>query len=75
MGFDTTNAKSIFQSTTFWGAVITAAAMALPGTAAKLGISSANTAVYAQYAVQAIGTIIVIYGRFTAKQAVTLTGK
>ncbi len=74
MGFNVTTAKSIFQSVTFWGAVLTAVALAFPTISAKLGLSSANTAVIAQYIVQGIGIIVTIYGRFTAKQLVTWTG-
>lgn len=75
MAFEPGNVKSIFQSTTFWGSVITALAIAAPTFAAKLGITSANTAAIAQWIVGAAGTVITIYGRFTATQQVTLTGK
>ncbi len=74
MTFNVTQAKSIFQSVTFWGAALTAFAIALPSISAKFGITTANTAVVAQYIVQAVGVVITIYGRFTAKQVVTLTG-
>lgn len=75
MAFDTTNVKSIFQSVTFWGSAITAFAIALPSVAAKLGITTANTAAIAQWIIGAAGTVIAIYGRFSAKQSVSLTGK
>lgn len=74
MAFDTGFSKSIFQSTTFWGAVMTALAMSFPTIFTKLNITTANTATIAQYIVQAIGFVITVYGRFTAKQVVTLTG-
>jgi hypothetical protein len=74
LGFNLGFSKSIFQSVTFWGAVLTAIAMAVPALAAKFGLSSANAAVDAQYIVQGIGAVIVVIGRFTAKQVVTLSG-
>lgn len=74
MAFDTVISKSIFQSVTFWGSVLTALAMAIPSVAAKFGLTTGNAAVDAQYIVQAIGVILTIYGRFTAKQVVTVSG-
>jgi hypothetical protein len=72
--FNLTEAKSIFQSVTFWGSVLTALAIAIPSVSSKFGLTTATAATDAQYIVQAIGVAITIYGRFTAKQVVTVTG-
>lgn len=74
VGFNLTQAKSIFQSVTFWSSVLVALAIAFPSVAAKFGLTSANAAVDAQWIVGAIGTVGVWYGRLTAKQVVTITG-
>jgi uncharacterized membrane protein len=74
MVFSTGFSKSIFSSTTFWGAFLAAIAMAFPALAAHFGLSTANTAVDAQYITQAVAFVVTVYGRFTAKQVVTLTG-
>jgi len=75
MTFNNTAVKSIFSSVTFWGSILTAFGIAAPSVAAKLGITSANSATIAQWIVGAAGTVVTIYGRFTATQAVSLTGK
>jgi hypothetical protein len=74
MTFTTGFSKSIFESVTFWGSVLTALAITLPAVAAKFGLTTADTAVDAQWIVGAIGTIVTIYSRLTAKQVVTLAG-
>jgi hypothetical protein len=74
MALDTGFSKSIFKSTTFWGAILTALAIAVPTLTAKFGLTSANVSTDAQWIVGAITTVITIYGRFTASQPVTLTG-
>jgi hypothetical protein len=74
MPFNTTQAKSIFASVTFWGSVLTALAIAFPATSAKFGLTSSNTAADAQWIVGAIGTVVTIYGRLRASQPATITG-
>jgi hypothetical protein len=74
MTFDTGFSKSIFKSTTFWSGAVGAVAMLIPTVATKLGISSTNAPVIAQYIVQGLSFIGVVYGRFTAKQVVTVAG-
>jgi hypothetical protein len=63
--------KSIFQSTTFWGAVTSLVAMVAPTVFVKLGWDPQHVA---SGLVAFIGQAVVIYGRFTAKQVVTLAG-
>lgn len=72
---DSTNVKSIFTSVTFWGSAIAAIALAFPALSAKFGITTANTAVAAQYITQFFGFVIAVYGRFNATKVVTLTGR
>jgi uncharacterized membrane protein len=74
MTFDTGFSKSVFASTTFWAAFIGAIAMLIPTIAGKVGVTSTNVPIIAQYIVQGLSFIGVVYGRFTAKQTVTLTG-
>ena len=74
MGFNTGFSKSIFSSVTFWGSALAAVAMAFPALAARFGLSTANTAVDAQYITAAVAFVVTVYGRFTAKQVVTLKG-
>jgi hypothetical protein len=64
-------AKSIFQSLTFWGAITSLIAAMAPGVFTKLGYDAPTVAAGI---VTGVGFIITIYGRLTAKQAVTLTG-
>lgn len=68
--------KSIFQSVTFWGAVITAGSGLFPAVAAKFGITgdAASIAAASAHIVTLIGFAVTVYGRFTAKTTVTLTG-
>ncbi len=72
MAFDTTQAKSIFQSKSFWGAAIALIAILFPHIWTKIGIQQD---VAADKIVGAIGGLLAIYGRLTAKQAVTILGK
>jgi len=65
--------KSILMSTTFWGAIISAFSLLFPNVYAKFGIT--DQTVLVSHIVGAIGTIITIYGRFTATKKVTLTGR
>jgi hypothetical protein len=74
MTFNTGFSKSIFTSVTFWGAVVSVFAQAVPTIAAKLGVTSGNSLAIAGDITTAIGFIITVYGRFTANQTVTLTG-
>jgi putative Mn2+ efflux pump MntP len=74
MPFNTTEAKSIFSSVTFWGAILTALAIAVPSLTAKFGLTTANTSQDATWIVGFFTTVMTIYGRFAAKQVVTLTG-
>lgn len=63
--------KSIFQSVTFWGSVTALVASLAPSVFVKLGYSPQTVAADI---VAGIGFIITVYGRFTAKQQVTLAG-
>jgi hypothetical protein len=63
--------KSIFQSVTFWGAVTSLIAMLAPELFVKLGYDPQTVAADI---VAGIGFIVTLYGRFTAKQLVTLGG-
>jgi uncharacterized membrane protein YwaF len=73
MTFNVNQAKSIFQSTTFWGSIISLFAVAAPTIYTKL-FGSASQATVANDILLGIGFIVTVYGRFTAKQPVTLTG-
>jgi hypothetical protein len=72
-GFNLVQAKSIFSSTTFWGAVVSLFGVLAPGIYAKLFSGTAQTTIVTDI-MTGIGFIMTIYGRFTAKQVVTLTG-
>ena len=74
MSFDAGNAKSIFSSTTFWGSVVSLVSMLAPHVYANIVGSATQTTVVATI-VGVIGFLITVYGRFTATQPVTLTGK
>lgn len=74
MPFNPTEAKSIFSSVTFWGAILTALSIALPSLSAKFGLTSATVSTDATWIVGAIGTVITIYGRLRASQPATITG-
>lgn len=72
--FSLSDAKSIFQSTTFWGSVVSLGAQLAPHIYANIAGSASQTQVVATI-VSVIGFGVTVYGRFTAKQVVTLTGK
>ena len=72
-GFNLTQTKSILQSTTFWGAIIALLGTVAPHIYANL-FGSASQTVVVSGIVSVVGFIITVYGRFTAKQVVTLTG-
>ena len=73
MAFNVTEAKSIFQSTTFWGAVLSLFSQFAPHIYANL-FGGASQATIVGDIMTGIGFLVTVYGRFTAKQAVTLTG-
>ena len=73
MAFNTTQAKSIFQSTTFWGAVVSMFGVLAPGIYSKVFGAASQPAIVGDI-MAGIGFIVTVYGRFTAKQVVTLTG-
>jgi hypothetical protein len=72
-GFNLVQAKSIFSSTTFWGAIVSLFGVIAPGVYTKLFGAAAQTTVVADI-MTGLGFIMTVYGRFTAKQVVTLTG-
>jgi|HubBroStandDraft_3_1064219.scaffolds.fasta_scaffold56843_4 hypothetical protein len=71
-----TEYKSIFASTTFWGAVVSLIAVAFPAFFAALGVTTdaATQAAIAAHIVSGIGFMVTVYGRLTAKQPVSITG-
>jgi hypothetical protein len=73
LGFNIVQAKSIFSSTTFWGSIVSLIAMVAPHLYSNIAGSASQTTVVSTI-VGIIGFIITVYGRFTAKQVVTLTG-
>ena len=73
MAFNVTQAKSIFSSTTFWGSVVSLIAILAPHIYANIAGSASQTTVVSTI-VAIIGFGVTVYGRFTAKQVVTLTG-
>ena len=75
MAFDSTQVKSIFSSKTFYGAVIALLSVLFPHVYANLGITDANAAALVDKIVGGFGGILAIYGRFSATQSVSLTGK
>jgi energy-converting hydrogenase Eha subunit C len=74
MAFDSGNVKSIFSSTTFWGSIVSLVAMLAPHIYANIAGSASQTAVVSTI-VAVVGFVVTVYGRFTATQKVTLTGK
>jgi hypothetical protein len=72
-GFNVVQAKSILQSTTFWGAVISLLSTLAPHVFANL-FGGASQTVIVSNIITGIGFIITVYGRFSAKQVVTWTG-
>jgi hypothetical protein len=73
MAFNPQDAKSILQSTTFWGSIVSLAAMLAPHLYANIAGSASQTAVVSTI-VGIVGFVVTVYGRFTATQVVTLTG-
>jgi hypothetical protein len=77
MTFDATQAKSIFTSKTFWGSLLGLVAILFPHAFAHL-LTAANISdpsLLSDKIVGGIGGALAIYGRWTATQPVTLTGK
>lgn len=73
MSFDVNKAKSIFASTTFWGSAVALVAAMAPHVYSNFAGSADQTQVVSGI-VSFIGFCLAVYGRFTAKQVVTLTG-
>lgn len=73
MSFDPTQAKSIFTSVTFYGAVVSLVAQLAPHFYANI-VGSASQATVVATIVGVVGFIITVVGRFRAKQVVTFTG-
>ncbi len=73
MTFDATYSKSIFTSTTFWGALLSLVASVAPRVLHNI-IGTADYPTVAAIAASVATFLITVYGRFTAKQVVTLTG-
>jgi hypothetical protein len=74
MTFNLNQAKSIFQSTTFWGAVVSLFFTFAPSLYGKLFGATTSQAVVVSDVLVGVGFIVTVWGRFTAKQTVTLTG-
>jgi hypothetical protein len=73
MSFDIQNAKSIFSSTTFWGSIVSLLALLAPHVYTNLAGNASQTVVVSTI-VGVVGFLVTVYGRFTAKQVVTLAG-
>lgn len=71
-----TGYKSILQSMTFWGNVVSLLAMFQPKVFALLGLTTdaAGQLTLVNYIVATIGQVISVIGRFRAEKIVTLTG-
>ena len=65
--------KAIWQSKTFYGALIALAAVIFPGIWANLGVGDDYSAL-ADKVQSVVGALLVVYGRFAAG-GVSLTGK
>jgi hypothetical protein len=65
------NAKSIFTSVTFWGAIVALAATVVPSvfTLFGLGTGAVAQAAITAHIIQVIGFVITVYGRLTATKA------
>jgi hypothetical protein len=73
LGFNLIEAKSIFQSQTFWGAVISLYSVLAPGIYAKFFGATPQLTIVGDI-LTGIGFIWTVWGRLTAKQVVSLTG-
>jgi hypothetical protein len=69
MGF--TDAKSIFTSVTFWGAIVSLVATVVPSafSIVGLGASASDQSVVVAHIVQIVGFGITVYGRLAATKA------
>ena len=65
--------KAIWQSKTFWGAIVTLVAVLFPTVWTAVGVGD-DYAMIADKITGIIGTLLVIYGRLAAG-GVSLTGK
>jgi hypothetical protein len=74
LGFNVVQAKSILQSTTFWGAVVSLFFSFAPALYGKLFGTATPQATVVSDILVGIGFLITVYGRLTAKQVVTITG-
>jgi hypothetical protein len=68
--------KSIFASTTFWGAVISMLSMFAPKLFVLLGFTTdpAGQAALVSHIIGIISFAVTVWGRFTATAQTTLTG-
>lgn len=71
-----TQYKSIFASTTFWGAVVSMLSMFAPKVFVLLGFATDATgqAALVAHIIGIISFAVTVYGRFTATSVVTVTG-
>jgi hypothetical protein len=72
MAFNPGEAKSIFTSKTFWGTIVAMVAVMFPRMWSKLGVSQVDVV---DKIMGGIGGALAIYGRLSASQPATLTGK
>jgi hypothetical protein len=74
--FDIASAKSIFQSKTFYGAILALTAVLFPTLYAHIltAVGISDPTLIASKIVGGIGGVLAIYGRFVATQTVTLLG-
>ncbi len=68
------NVKSIFQSVTFWGAVVSLFSQLAPHIYSNIFGSDSQTAIVSGI-LTGVGFIVTVIGRFRAKTTVTLTGR
>jgi uncharacterized membrane protein len=74
MTFDLIQAKSIFQSTTFWGAVVSLFFTFAPAVYGKLFGATTPQATIVSDILVGIGFLVTVWGRLTAKQVATFSG-
>lgn len=69
--------KAILYSTTFWGAVVSLASTLVPKFFTIIGLDPGPTgqATLVKDIVLAIGFVVTVYGRLTATQLVSFSGK
>ena len=74
MTLDPTQVKSFLISVTLWGVLVSAFATFMPHIYSNI-FGTTSQAQIVQGAMQAVGIVITIYGRFRATKTITLTGK